>query len=175
MQKLTLFHQHGKIRWHCAVWMCTMIVYPLLKLAVFYALQASLNILHEWKIWPNMKFYSFSLLMLATVLIGKAYGCHFERILHSPHYEQITQPKRILSVSRPHGICVASDGKFAAIPHNHDGNFHLYYSCGKLIKIVRLPPGHGSTLVDCTFSGGNLYITGHSGKKIYKYTENENS
>ena len=118
-----------------------------------------------------MKFYSF-FLMLATVLIGKAYGCHFERMSHSPRYEQITQPKRILSVSRPHGICVASDGKFAAIPHNRDGNFYLFYSCGKLMKIVRLPPEHRSILLDCTFSGSNLYITGHSGRKIYKYTEN---
>ena len=119
-----------------------------------------------------MKFYGLSLLMLATFFIGKAYSCNFERILHSPNYEQIALQKRILNVPRPYSICVASDGKFAVIPYSHSRNFHLFYSCGKLMKIVRLPHGHRSSLVDCTFSGSHLYITGHSGKKIYKYTEN---
>ena len=109
--------------------------------------------------------------MLATVFIGKAYGCNFERMSRSPRYDQIAQPKQTLSVPKPYGVCVASDGKFAVIPVNANA-FYLYYSCGKLIKIVRLPTEHRSSLIDCTFSGSNLYITGHSGKKIYKYTEN---
>ena len=120
-----------------------------------------------------MKFYGFSLLMLATVFIGKAYGCNFERISRSPRYDQIAQPKQTLSVPKPYGVCVASDGKFAVIPL-HVNAFYLYYSCGKLMKIVRLPAEHRSSLIDCTFSGSDLYITGHSGKKLYKFTENGN-
>ena len=120
----------------------------------------------------NMKSYSFLLLMLATVFVSTACGCNFERIDRSPRYEDITQPKQILTVPRAHGICVASDGKFAVIPCNNNGNFYLFYSCGKLMKIVRIPFGHRSTLGDCTFSGNNLYIAGAHAKKIYKYSEN---
>ena len=110
--------------------------------------------------------------MLATVFVSTAWGCNFERMYRSPRYKEITQPKRILTVPRPHGICVASDGKFAVIPYNNNGNFYLFYSCGKLMKIVRLPFGHKSRLGDCTFSGNDLYITGFRVKKIFKYSEN---
>ena len=108
--------------------------------------------------------------MLATVFVSTACGCNFERMYRSARYEDISQPKRILTVPRAHGICVASDGNFAVIPDNKNGNFYLFYSCGKLMKIVRLPFGHKSRLGDCTFSGNNLYIAG--AKKIYKYSEN---
>ena len=40
------------------------------------------------------------------------------------------------------------------------------------MKIVRLPPEHRSSLADCISLGSNLYVTGCSGMKIYKYTEN---
>ena len=116
-----------------------------------------------------MKFYGFFVLMLATVLVGKVYGCNFQRL---PRYKDITQPTRILSVPQAHGICVASDGKFAVVPWNTNGKFHLFYGSGRLMEIVRLPHGHRSYLGDCTFSGSNLYVTGHSTKKIYKFTEN---
>ena len=121
-----------------------------------------------------MKSYtsSFSSLMLAAVFVSTACSCNFERMYRSPHYEEITQPKRILTVPRAHGVCVASDGKFAVIPHNKKGNFYLFYSCGKLLKIVRLPFGDKSSLIDCTFSGNNLYVASNVAKKIYKYSEN---
>ena len=122
----------------------------------------------------NMKSYSFPLLMLATVFVSTACGCNFERMYRSPHYEDITQPKRILTVPRAHGICVASDGKFAVIPHNNNGNFYLFYSCGKLMKIVRIPSGHRSSLGDCTFSGNHLYVAGFGARNVYKYSENGN-
>ena len=47
----------------------------------------------------------------------------------------------------------------------------IYSSCGKLMKVIRLPPGYGRML-DCTFSGNDLYLTDHGGKKIYKYSTN---
>ena len=119
-----------------------------------------------------MKSYSFPLLMLATVFVGTACGCNFERMFRSPRYEEITQPKRILTVPQPHGVCVASDGKFAVIPWNKNRNFYLFYSCGKLMKIVSLPLRESASLVDCTFSGNNLYVASHVAKKIYKYSEN---
>ena len=119
-----------------------------------------------------MRSYSFSLLMLVTVFVGTACGCNFERMFRSPRYEEITQPKRILTIPRAHGVCVASDGKFAVIPYNRNGNFYIFYSCGKLMKIARLPFGDRSNLVDCTFSGNNLYVASHTAKKMYKYTEN---
>ena len=121
-----------------------------------------------------MKSYSFPLLMLATVFVSTACGCNFERMYRSPRYEDITQPKRILTVPRAHGICVASDGKFAVIPHNNNGNFFLFYSCGKLMKIVRIPSGHRSSLGDCTFSGNHLYVAGFGARNVYKYSENGN-
>ena len=66
---------------------------------------------------------------------------------------------------------MAENGVFAVMFHVKNGFFHLYYSCGKLMKVVRLPPGYGRML-DCTFSGNDLYLTDHGGKKIYKYSTN---
>ena len=79
--------------------------------------------------------------------------------------------KKVFNVPNPSGICVADNGIFAVMFHVKNGFFHLYYSCGKLMKVVRLPPGYGR-MVDCTFSGSDLYLTDHGGRKIYKYTPN---
>ena len=111
------------------------------------------------------------LLLPAAVLLSTAFCCNYERMATLPRYKDITTPKKVFNLPNPHGICVADNGIFAVMFHVKNGFFHLYYSCGKLMKVVRLPPGYGRML-DCTFSGSDLYLTDHGGKKIYKYTPN---
>ena len=112
------------------------------------------------------------LLLAALILVGGAHCCNYERMTNVPSYKDITTPKKVLDVSRPHGICVADNGIFAVTFYARNGFFHLYYECGALMKVVRLPPGHGR-MTDCAFSGRDLvYLTDREEKKIYKYSTN---
>ena len=114
-----------------------------------------------------------SLLMVAIVLIGittQAFACNYERMSRSPNYAKITTPKKILNIPQAHGICVAPNGNFAVVSWNNAGKIYMYYSCGKLMKVVTLR-GFGN-FVDCAFTDRNLYVTGYTAKKLYKLTAN---
>ena len=82
-----------------------------------------------------------SLLTVAIVLIGittQAFACYYERMSRSPNYAKITTPKKILNIPQAHGICVAPNGNFAVVSWNNAGKIYMYYSCGKLMKVVTL-------------------------------------
>ena len=110
-----------------------------------------------------------SLLTVAIVLIGittQAFACNYERMSHSPNYAKITTPKKTLNVPAAHGICVAPNGNFAVVSLNK--KIHIYYSCGKLMKLIDLSKhgfrhGHG-----CAFTDRSLYIADDIGKKVYE-------
>ena len=121
-----------------------------------------------------------SLLMVAIVLIGittQAFACNYERMSRSPNYAKITTPKKILNVPQAEqkilipwhdGICVAPNGNFAVVSWNNAGKIYMYYSCGKLMKVVTLR-GFGN-FVDCAFTDRNLYVTGYTARKLYELT-----
>ena len=112
------------------------------------------------------------LLLAALILVGGAHCCNYERMTNVPSYNTCPTPKKVLKVSRPHGICVADNGIFAVTFYARNGFFHLYYECGALMKVVRLPSGHGR-MTDCAFSGSDLvYLIDRDEKKIYKYSTN---
>ena len=110
-----------------------------------------------------------SLLTVAIVLIGittQAFACNYERMSRSPNYAKITTPKKILNIPQAHGICVAPNGNFAVVSLNK--KIHIYYSCGKLMKLIDLSKhglrhGHG-----CAFTDRSLYIADDRGKKVYE-------
>ena len=110
-----------------------------------------------------------SLLTVAIVLIGittQAFACNYERMSRSPNYAKITTPKKILNIPQAHGICVAPNGNFAVVSLNK--KIHIYYSCGKLMKLIDLSKhgfqhGHG-----CAFTDRSLYIADDRGNKVYE-------
>ena len=111
-------------------------------------------------------------ILLAGILVGGAHCCNYERMINVPSYRDIITPKEVLNVSRPYGICVADNGIFAVTFYARNGFFHLYYRCGALMQVVRLPPGHGR-MTGCAFSGSDLvYLTDRDENKIYKYSTN---
>ena len=89
-----------------------------------------------------------------------------------PSYKNIMAdiPKKVIDVRIPHGVCVADSGIFAVMSNDYSGKFHMYYGSGKLLRVVRLPPGYRNTF-HCTFAGNNLYVS-ETKKKIYKYSIN---
>ena len=114
-----------------------------------------------------------SLLTVAIVLFGittQAFACNYERMSRIPNYAKITTPKKILNVPNAHGICVAPNGNFAVVSWNNAGKIYMYYSCGKLMKVVTLR-GFGN-FVDCAFTDRNLYVTGYTARKLYELTAN---
>ena len=120
-----------------------------------------------------MKF--LSLLTVAIVLIGittQAFACNYERMSRIPNYAKITTPKKILNVPNAHGICVAPNGNFAVISHNNAKMIRIYYSCGKLMKLVDLRK-HGFQIGnDCAFTDRSLYVADIRGRKVYKLSMN---
>ena len=108
-----------------------------------------------------------SLLTVAIVLIGittQAFACNYERMSRSPNYAKITTPKKILNIPQAHGVCVAPNGNFAVVSWNNAGKIYIYYSCGKLMKVVTLR-GCGK-FVDCAFTDRNLYCDWLHSKEI---------
>ena len=80
-----------------------------------------------------------SLLMVAFVLIGittHASACNYERMSRTPNYAKLTTPRKVLNIPQAHGICIAPNGNFAVVSANTAGKVYLYYSCGKLMKVV---------------------------------------
>ena len=79
-----------------------------------------------------------SLLTLAIVLIGittLASACNYERMSRTPNYAKLTTPTKVLNIPNAHGVCVAPNGIFAVVSWT-TGKVYLYYSCGKLMKVV---------------------------------------
>ena len=112
-----------------------------------------------------------SLLTVAIVLIGittQAFACNYERMSRSPNYAKITTPKKILNIPQAHGICVAPNGNFAVISHNHAKKIRIYYSCGKLMKEVDLSKQGFQAATDCAFTDRSLYVADYNGKKVYE-------
>ena len=87
----------------------------------------------------------------------------YDRMSRLPIYDNIQEPKKILNIPQAHGLCVAASGDFAIIPYNLGGKFYLYHSCGKLMRVVRLPGGFGKA-ADCEFVQRNLYVADDTGK-----------
>ena len=112
-----------------------------------------------------------SLLTVAIVLIGlttQAFACNYERMSRSPNYAKITTPKKIFNIPRAHGICVAPNGNFAVMSADHAKKIRIYYSCGKLMKLVDLRK-HGLNMAhDCAFTDRSLFVTDYYGKKVYE-------
>ena len=112
-----------------------------------------------------------SLLTVAIVLIGittQAFACNYERMSRSPNYAKITTPKKILNIPQAHGICVAPNGNFAVMSANNAKKIRIYYSCGKLMKLVDLRK-HGFQLsFDCAFTDRSLYVADYHGRKVYE-------
>ena len=117
-----------------------------------------------------------SLLMVAIVLIGitaQASACNYERMSRTPNYAKLTTPRKVLNIPNAHGICVAPNGNFAVVSWNTAGKVYLYYSCGKLMKVVDLRKHGGYRHSgDCAFTENNLYVTDFSGKKVYELSTN---
>ena len=110
-----------------------------------------------------------SLLTVAIVLIGittQAFACNYERMSRSPNYAEITTPKKILNVPVAHGICVAPNGNFAVV--SAVKKIYIYYSCGKLMKLIDLSKHGLQTGHDCAFTDRSLYVTDHKGRKVYE-------
>ena len=114
-------------------------------------------------------------LTVAIVLIGittvKALECDYERMSRSPNYAKITTPKKDLNISQAHGICVSPEGNFAVVSWNFAKKIHIYYSCGKLRKVVDLSKHGLVRATDCTFTDQNLFVADESGKKVYKLSK----
>ena len=112
-----------------------------------------------------------SLLTVAIVLIGittQAFACNYERMSHSPNYAKITTPKKTLDIPRAYGICVAPNGNFAVVSLNNAKKIRIYYSCGKLMKIVDLSKHGFNAATDCAFTDRSLYVADHNGRKVYE-------
>ena len=116
-----------------------------------------------------------SLLMVAIVLIGitivKALECNYERMSRSPNYAKITTPKKVISVPQAHGICVSPEGNFAVMSWNSAKKIHIYYSCGKLRKVVDLSKHGLVRATDCAFTDQNLFVADNTGRKVYKLSK----
>ena len=122
-----------------------------------------------------MKF--LSLLTVAIVLIGittQAFACNYERMSRIPNYAKITTPKKILNVPQAHGICVAPNGNFAVVSWNNAGKIYMYYSCGKLMKVVTLR-GFGPTLLLCIYRSQPLCDWLHKQENCTNSQQMENS
>ena len=120
--------------------------------------------------------HNYLLILAFIVFFGatkQALACDYDRISRLPVYDNIQEPKKILNIPQAHGLCVAASGDFAIIPYNMGGKFYLYHSCGKLMRVARLPNGFGRGH-DCEFVQRKLYILDKSGKKLYKYSANGN-
>ena len=112
-----------------------------------------------------------SLLTVAIVLIGittQAFACNYERMSRSPNYAKITTPKKILNIPQAHGICVAPNGNFAVMSANNAKKIRIYYSCGKLMKLVDLSKHGFQHAYDCAFTDRSLYVADHHGRKVYE-------
>ena len=112
-----------------------------------------------------------SLLTVAIVLIGittQVFACNYERMSGSPNYAKITTPKKILTIPDAHGICVAPNGNFAVMSVNRAKKIRIYYSCGKLMKLVDLRKYGLQMAHDCAFTDRSLYVTDYDGKKVYE-------
>ena len=112
-----------------------------------------------------------SLLTVAIVLIGittQAFACYYERMSRSPNYAMITKPKKTLSIPKAHGICVAPNGNFAVISYNTAKKVRIYYSCGKLMKVVDLSKHGFNAATDCAFTDQRLFVADYNGKKVYE-------
>ena len=112
-----------------------------------------------------------SLLTVAIVIIGittQAFACNYERMSHSPNYEKITTPKKILNIPNAYGICVAPNGNFAVMSYNHAKKIRIYYSCGKMMKEVDLSKQGFQAATDCAFTDRSLYVVDHNGRKVYE-------
>ena len=116
-----------------------------------------------------------SLLTVAIVLIGittaKAFECNYERMSRNPNYAKIATPKKAISVPNAHGICVAPNGNFAVMSWNSAKKIHIYYSCGKLMKVVDLSKHGFKAATDCAFTDKSLFVADYSGKKVYKLSK----
>ena len=124
----------------------------------------------------NTTISNYLLILVISVLFGtakQALACNYDRISRLPVYENIQEPKKILSIPQAHGLCVAASGDFAVVPFNKKGKFYLYHNCGKLMRVVQLPKGFGHS-TDCEFVQHKLYITDEYGKGLYKYSANGN-
>ena len=112
-----------------------------------------------------------SLLTVAIVLIGittQAFACNYERMSGSPNYAKITTPKKILNIPNAHGICVAPNGNFAVMSANGAKKIRIYYSCGKLMKLVDLSKQGFQVSYDCAFTDRSLYVADYNGRKVYE-------
>ena len=113
-----------------------------------------------------------SLLTVAIVLIGittvKALECDYERMSRSPNYAKITTPKKILNIPNAIDICVAPNGNFAVMSWNTAKKIRIYYSCGKLMKIVDLSKYGFVRSHGCAFTDQSLFVADHLGTKVYK-------
>ena len=123
----------------------------------------------------RMKYLPLQLLFAALILVCGIYcSCGPMRMKNVPNYKNITdgKPKKAINVPSPHGVCVADNGIFAVVPYMTTKSFHLYYGCGKQMKVVSLPSERrGTKFLHCTFTGDNLYVTA-SNKEIYKFSMN---
>ena len=131
-----------------------------------FSVAVTLSISH----WTK-KMKLLSLLTVAIVLIDittQAFACNYERMSRSPNYAKITTPKKTLNIPNVHGICVAPNGNFAVMSANGVKKVRIYYSCGKLMKIVDLSK-HGFQIgTDCAFTDRSLYVADYVGKKVYE-------
>ena len=101
----------------------------------------------------------------------KALECNYERMSRTPNYAKITTPKKAISVPQAHGICVSPEGNFAVISWNSAKKIHIFYSCGKLRKVVDLSKHGLVRATDCAFTDQNLFVADESGKKVYKLSK----
>ena len=116
----------------------------------------------------------FFLLTVVITLTTQTFAYNYERMSRSPNYAAIAAPKKVLTIPRPHGVCVAPNGIFATVSWNNVGKIYFFYSCGKLMKVVDLKKqglGGFNTFGDCTFANGKLYVTDYGGRKVYELTE----
>ena len=108
------------------------------------------------------------LLAVVIVLTTQAFACNYDRINRDPNYAEISKPKRVISVTRPQGICVAPNGDFAVVsnPKAYTVKVQIYYSCGKLMKAIDFTKAGFGT--DCTFTSSHLYIVESGYGKVRK-------
>ena len=112
-----------------------------------------------------------SLLTVAIALIGittQAFACNYDRMSRSPNYAKITTPKKIFNIPNAHGICVAPNGNFAVMSANSAKKIRIYYSCGKLMKLVDLSKHGFQVAYDCAFTDRSLYVADRNGRKVYE-------
>ena len=118
-----------------------------------------------------MNFLSW--LTVAFVLFGlttQASACNYERMSRIPNYAKLNTPRKVFNIPQAHGICVAPNGNFAVVSWNTAGKVYLYYSCGKLMKVVSLRNYRYSG--DCAFTENNLYVTSSGDRKVYELSTN---